>query len=122
LRAYFVFCKAHGFRKDDLPTEGVKRVAEQPADPRWFLKREVNGLIRAVERYGRGADRVRDLAIILTLRHTGVRVRELVALTLPDVALGQRGGQVRVRGKGNKERVVPLNHEVRQALVAYLAV
>jgi site-specific recombinase XerD len=122
LRVYFSFCKAAGYRTDDLPTEGVKRIAEQPTGPRWFLKREVNGLIRAVERYGRGADRVRDLAIVLTLRHTGVRVGELVALTLPDVTLGQRGGQVRVRGKGNKERVVPLNHEVRQALVAHLAV
>jgi integrase/recombinase XerC len=121
LRAYFVFCKAHGYRKDDLPTDGVRRVAEQPAGPRWFLKREVNGLIRAVERYGRGADRVRDLAIILTLRHTGLRVGELVTLTLPDVTLGQRGGQLRVRGKGNKERIVPLNHEVRHALAAWLA-
>lgn len=122
LRAYFAFCKAHGYRKDDLPTEGVKRVAEQPAGPRWFLKREVNGLIRAVERFGRGTNRVRDLAIILTLRHTGLRVGELVALTLPDVILGQRAGQLRVRGKGNKERIVPLNHEVRQALAAWLAV
>ncbi len=122
LRAYFVFCKAYGYRTDDLPTDGVRRIAAQPAGPRWFLKREVNGLIRAVERYGRGADRVRDLAIILTLRHTGLRVGELVTLTLPDATLGQRGGQVRVRGKGNKERIVPLNHEVRQALAAWLAV
>jgi integrase/recombinase XerC len=121
LRAYFIFCKAQGYRKDDLPTEGVKRVAEQTSGPRWFLKREVNGLIRAVERYGRGADRARDLAIILTLRHTGLRVGELVALTLPDVTLGQRSGQLRVRGKGNKERIVPLNHEVRQSLSVWIA-
>jgi len=121
LRAYFAFCKAHGFPKDGLPTEGVKRVVEHPAGPRWFLKREVNGLIRAVERYGRGADRGRDLAIVLTLRHTGLRVGELVGLTLPALTLGQRGGHLRVRGKGSKERVVPLNHEVRQALAVWLA-
>jgi integrase/recombinase XerC len=122
LRAYFAFCKVHGYRKDDLPTEGVKRVAAQPTGPRWFLKREVNGLIRAVERYARGTDRVRDLAIVLTLRHTGLRVGELVALTRADVRLEQRAGELRVRGKGNKERIVPLNHEVRQALAAWLAV
>jgi site-specific recombinase XerD len=122
LRAYFAFCKASGYRADDLPTDGVRRVAEQPAGPRWFLKREVNGLIRAVERHGRGPARLRDLAIVLTLRHTGLRVGELVGLTLPDVTLGQRGGQLRVRGKGNKERIVPLNHEVRQALTAWLAI
>jgi len=38
-----------------------------------------------------------------------------------NATLGQRGGQLRVRGKGNKERIVPLNHEVRHALAAWLA-
>jgi integrase/recombinase XerC len=122
LRAYFAFCKARGYRQQDLPTAGVKRVAEQPAGPRWFLKREVNGLVREVERHGRGPTKLRDLAIILTLRHTGIRVGELVGLTVHDISLSPRGGSVRVRGKGNKERVVPLNTDVRQALEAYLAV
>jgi site-specific recombinase XerD len=121
LRAYFAFCKAQGYRRDDLPTDGVKRVAEQPTGPRWFLKREVNALIREVERHARGQTRLRDLAIVLTLRHTGIRVGELVRLTREDVRLSERGGQLRVRGKGNKERVVPLNNEVRQALAAWLA-
>jgi integrase/recombinase XerC len=122
LRAFFAFCKAQGLRREDLPTDGVKRVAEQPAGPRWYLQREVNGLIREVERHARGAARLRDLAIVLTLRHTGLRVGELVSLTVQDVRLGERNGQVRVRGKGNKERVIPLNKDARQALAAYLAV
>jgi site-specific recombinase XerD len=122
LRAYFAFCKAQGYRRDELPTEGVKRVAEQPAGPRWFLKREVNALIREVERHARGQARLRDLAIVLTLRHTGLRVGELVGLTCEDVRLGERARQLRVRGKGNKERMVPLNKDVRDALSAWLAV
>ncbi len=122
LRAYFAFCKAAGLLREEVPTAGVKRVAEQPAGPRWYLKREVNGLVREVERHARGATRLRDLAIVLVLRHTGLRVGELASLTLPDVRLGERGGQVRVRGKGNKERTIPLNKDARQALAAYLAV
>ncbi len=77
LRAYFAFCKAAGVLREDAPIQGVKRVAEQPTGPRWYLRREVNSLIREVERHARGVTRVRDLAIVLTLRHTGLRVGEL---------------------------------------------
>jgi site-specific recombinase XerD len=121
LRAYVAFCKAQGSRREDSPTDGVKPVAEQPAGPRWFLKREVNALIRKVERHARGEFPLRELAIVLTLRQTGLRVGELVRLAREDVRWGERGGHLRVRGKGNKERIVPPNKEVRQALASWMA-
>ena len=46
------------------------------------------GLIRTVEK----EQKKRDLAIVLTLRHTGLRVSELCALRLGDVELGDRAG------------------------------
>jgi site-specific recombinase XerD len=64
---------------------------------------------------------VRDLAIVEMMMKTGLRVSELVDLTLTDLELAERGGRVIVRaGKGGKYREVPLSKEVRVALESYL--
>ena len=59
---------------------------------------------------------------MLFLWHTGLRVSEAITLTQRDVQLSERKGQVTVRGKGTKQRTVPLNTEARQALQAWLDV
>ncbi|WP_262985267.1 tyrosine-type recombinase/integrase [Paenibacillus elgii] len=52
---------------------------------------------------------------------TGIRVSELVALDRTDLDVSDRKGSVVVRsGKGNKERLLPLNAEARRAIVKYL--
>src|SRR5215211_6187153 len=118
LRRFFRWAKAMGLAKE-LPTENVKGVASAPRAPRWLEKRDVDRLIRTVERHGN----TRDLAIVLTLRHTGVRVSELSSLTLPDVETSERKGSLTVRsGKGGKFQVLPLNADARQAITAYLEV
>jgi len=58
--------------------------------------------------------RMRDRAIVELLYGAGLRVGELVALDVRDVELTR--GEVRVMGKGGKERVVPLPQMARQAL------
>ena len=118
LRRFFTWAKATG-RVRALPTEGVKGVPAAPRSPKSLTKREVDRLIRAAEQDGHK----RNLAILLTLRHTGLRVGELCSLRLADLVLSERKGSLAVRsGKGDKDRAVPLNHDVRQALGAYLAV
>jgi integrase/recombinase XerD len=62
---------------------------------------------------------LRDRAMLETLYATGLRVSELVALTLGQVALD--AGVVRVLGKGSKERLVPLGDEAVEWLRRYLA-
>ena len=110
--------KAMGLAKE-LPTENVKGVASAPRAPRWLEKRDVDRLIRAVERHGT----TRDLAIVLTLRHTGIRVSELSNLMLSDVEASERKGSLTVRsGKGGKFRVLPLNVDARRAIASYLEV
>jgi len=118
LRRFFQWAKATGLAKE-LPTENVKGVASSPRAPHWLEKRDVDRLIRTVERHGN----TRDLAIVLTLRHTGIRVSELASLTLGDVEISERKGTLTVRsGKGSKFRVLPLNVDARQAITAYLQV
>jgi len=62
---------------------------------------------------------LRDRALIETLYATGLRVSELVGLTLPQLHLNE--GYVRIVGKGNKERLVPLGEVAEDWLRRYLA-
>ncbi|HEX9301378.1 MAG TPA: site-specific tyrosine recombinase XerD [Casimicrobiaceae bacterium] len=62
---------------------------------------------------------LRDRAMLETLYATGLRVSELVGLTLAQVSLDM--GVVRVLGKGSKERLVPLGEEAIVWLKRYLA-
>jgi tyrosine recombinase XerC len=60
----------------------------------------------------------RDRAILEVLYSCGLRAAELVGLNLPDVDLNRE--EIKVRGKGSKERIVPLGKPARFAVVRYL--
>ncbi len=60
----------------------------------------------------------RDKAILETLYAAGLRVSELVGLDIND--LDFKEGFIKVRGKGQKERIVPLGSEAKAALVLYI--
>lgn len=61
---------------------------------------------------------LRDSAILSTLYGCGLRVSELAGLAVDDIDF--RAGFVRVRGKGNKERLVPFGDMTQRALKRYL--
>jgi integrase/recombinase XerC len=63
---------------------------------------------------------LRDRALVELLYGTGIRIGELVALDVRDVEL--RAQEIRVLGKGGKERVVPIPEQARRALAAWLEV
>jgi site-specific recombinase XerD len=91
-----------------------KALPRERRGPRWLDRREQYALRRTVERRGR----IRDIAIVTLLLHTGLRLRELCALTWRDVQLTPRAGVLTVtRGKGGKPRQLPLNAEARRALI-----
>jgi integrase/recombinase XerC len=62
---------------------------------------------------------LRDRVILETLYSCGIRVSELTGLDLADLDLEE--GLVRVMGKGNKERIVPLGSYARKAISSYFA-
>ncbi len=61
----------------------------------------------------------RDKAILEFLYGCGIRVSELCSLNLDDIDL--REGLIKVRGKGNKERIVPIGQKAKDAVKKYLA-
>jgi integrase/recombinase XerD len=61
----------------------------------------------------------RDLAIVTIFLHTGIRLSELVSLTVNSVDLVSQ--TILIKGKGNKERTIPLNEEVALVIEKYIA-
>jgi len=122
LRRFFGWAIGAGVASEN-PTLSVKGVQSVPQGPRSLEKREVDKLIRMAEKDATDGPGKRNLAILVTLRHTGLRVGELCDLRLSDVLISERKGSVTVRsGKGNKHRVVPLNNDARKAISDHLDV
>ena len=86
--------------------------------PRVLSLREVEQLSTGCASVDNSFVAVRDRAIVALLFSSGLRVSELVSLNLYDVDFEMR--EVRVIGKGNKERVVPVGSVALQALRQYL--
>lgn len=63
---------------------------------------------------------IRDLSMFELMYSCGLRLAELAGLDL--LALDQRGGEVRVLGKGSKERILPVGHKALEALSRWLEV
>lgn len=98
------------------PAKVVKMVRAEARAPRHLTDEEEEALLAAVTASGS----LRDRTIITLLLHTGLRAGELCQLRPSDVSIGRRSGTLRVLGKRNKEREVPLNATARAALTEYL--
>jgi len=136
LRSFFKYCVREGILKENparlVPTPKLpKRI------PSVLSAEEMNGFLNqlAGEGAGRkngrrtrtatpiGEDRLllaRDRAILELLYAAGLRVSELTGLNLED--MDQKSQMLRVRGKGNKERIVPYGQKAAQSLQIYWAV
>jgi integrase/recombinase XerD len=124
IRQLYRFLYAEGHRADD-PAAVLQGPKRERAVPKTLTLAEVDHLLRVAGKTGPTAalpDRLRAarLACLVEILYaTGLRVSELVAL--PISAARQDARMIVVRGKGNKERLVPLNDAAKRAMVSYLA-
>ncbi|WP_430810516.1 MULTISPECIES: tyrosine-type recombinase/integrase [unclassified Carboxylicivirga] len=85
--------------------------------PVFVKEKEMDFLLDEVD-FGDGFEGARDRLIVEMFYSTGMRLSELVALT--DVQIDMGNGVLKVRGKRNKERIVPILSELKASLVGYL--
>lgn len=104
----------------DNPAIRIKGPGRARKLPQTLSEDEVNRLLDAAQTTGRSkADRCRNTCLMALLYATGMRVTEMVSL--PAAAARGNPQMLLVKGKGGKERMVPLSPPARKALAAWLA-
>lgn len=121
MRQFYKFLYSEGFRRDD-PTSILDSPRRVRALPKTMSEDDVTRLLeRAALEANKAASGeyspLRMLALLELLYATGMRVSELVSL--PAKVLDQEGRFLIIRGKGNKERLVPLSRSAVEALARY---
>jgi integrase/recombinase XerC len=121
VRAFFKFLREEGMCPANIAAR-LRTPKVKQRLPEVMSADKANHLLDAVEDGSVGPEpwRERDLAILELLYGCGLRVSELVGLDLSDIALEERS--LRVRGKGNKERQVPIGSRAAEAVERYLDV
>lgn len=118
LRQFFHFLMADGRRADD-PTHGLDSPRLGRPLPKYLGESAIDRLLEAA-RQAEGPQGRRDEAILELLYATGMRVSELC--NLPAAVFARAQSSLVVRGKGNKERMIPLGLPALRAVEAWLAV
>ena len=118
VKQLYRFAFEEGWRTDN-PAMRISGPGKARKLPKTLTEDEVARLIEAARSHGRSeADRLRNTCLMELLYATGMRVSELVEL--PVAATRGDPRMLLVRGKGGKERMVPLSVPARSALAAWL--
>lgn len=115
LRSFYHWAKRENRVLED-PTHDVQRPRQGTSIPKTLTEADVEALLAAPD--VTTPIGLRDRAMFEVLYAAGLRVSELVSLTLSQVSLNR--GLVRLVGKGNKERLVPIGEEAQHWLQRYL--
>ena len=119
VKQFYRFAYDEGWRADN-PTLQISGPGKAQRLPKTLSIEEVEALLEAGRDQGRSpAEQIRNRCLMELLYATGMRVSELVGL--PVAAARGNPAMLMVRGKGDKERMVPLSAPAREALAAWLA-
>jgi integrase/recombinase XerD len=119
IRQLYRFAHDEGWR-DDNPALRISGPGANQRLPKTLSHDEVDRLLDAARSKGRNTgEKLRNTALMELLYATGMRVSELVGL--PVAAVRGNPQMILVRGKGDKERMVPLSPPARAAVAVWLA-
>lgn len=116
IRAFHQFLLRERAVKQD-PTVHIESPQSERSLPKVLSLKEVERLLETPQ--GNDHFSIRDKAMLELLYATGIRVSELIGLTLGDLHLSM--GFIRCIGKGNKERIIPIGKSAAAALEEYLS-
>lgn len=115
LKSFFNYLIFEKYREDN-PVDLVETPKLGRALPPTLSTQEIDKLVAAIDRSS--LEGQRNVAIIETLYGCGLRVSELIGLQLSNLFFEE--GFIKVLGKGNKERYVPLNPHTEKFLKLYI--
>jgi integrase/recombinase XerC len=115
LRSFFKFLHREGYTKTN-PAKLVSNLKVPKLLPRFLSVDDIFSLVEKPE--GIGFIPVRDRAVLELLYSSGLRVSELSGLNIDD--LNVKGGLIKIRGKGKKERIVPIGSKAIDAIKSYI--
>lgn len=119
LRRFYGFLMDEGFRPDD-PSSALPKPRLQRPLPKILDAHEVEAMFAAVEERAASGEplALRNLALLELLYGSGLRATELVSLPRRAVRIGQPF--LMLRGKGDKERLVPVSERATEAVQKWL--
>jgi len=115
LRSFFKFLIREGYLKGN-PILSLASPKIEKNLPKFLTEEEVSNLIESS--IPKGESGLRDRAILETFYSSGLRISELVGINIEDIDF--IGGVIKVRGKGKKERIVPIGDKAIEAIRAYI--
>lgn len=118
LRSFYRYALAHQKVARD-PSRMIKGPKKAKPLPQFLKEEEMNRLLDVVE-WGDEFEGVRARTVLMTFYETGIRLSELTGLD--DTAIDWANHAVKVLGKRNKQRIIPLGEELEHTLLIYIRV
>ena len=119
IKGFYKYLVAKRRYFEENPAINIESPKQKKALPKYLSLEESLNLLDTVKNDKDSKTTARDFAIITLFLNCGMRVSELVGISLNDIDRELRS--MRVVGKGNKERIIYLNEACRDALLKYLA-
>ncbi|MPM21751.1 Tyrosine recombinase XerD [bioreactor metagenome] len=116
LKSYFGYMSTRMHLIDENPTAALEAPKIRTALPVHLTLEEAQALLSGIS----GRNRVRDYAILTLFLNCGMRLAELVGMNITDIDF--TGGSAKIKGKGDKERIIYLNPACMDAVKSYLKI